>query len=40
MADVAPIFAEAMALHKAGRLDDAERIYGRILAAQPKHFLR
>ncbi len=38
MADVAPVFAEALALHQAGRLADAEKIYSRILAAQPKHF--
>jgi len=38
MANVAPVFAEALALHKAGQLADAEKIYNRILAAQPKHF--
>ncbi len=38
MADVAPVFAEALALHKAGQLADAEKIYNRIIAAQPKHF--
>jgi protein O-GlcNAc transferase len=31
-------FAQAAALHEAGRLADAERIYGQILKAHPKHF--
>ena len=43
MADVAPVFAKGlfakgMALHQAGQLADAEQIYQRILAAEPKHF--
>jgi tetratricopeptide (TPR) repeat protein len=38
MADVAPAFAEALALHRAGQLADAEAIYNRILAAEPAHF--
>jgi tetratricopeptide (TPR) repeat protein len=31
-------FAEALALHQAGRLADAEKIYKKILAARPDHF--
>jgi protein O-GlcNAc transferase len=31
-------FARAAALHEAGRLAEAEQIYGQILKAQPKHF--
>jgi protein O-GlcNAc transferase len=31
-------FAQAAALHEAGRLAEAEQIYGQILKAQPKHF--
>jgi tetratricopeptide (TPR) repeat protein len=34
----AAAFAQALALHQAGRLSDAERIYRQVLAAQPKHF--
>jgi tetratricopeptide (TPR) repeat protein len=34
----AAAFAQALALHQAGRLTDAEKIYGQILAAQPTHF--
>jgi tetratricopeptide (TPR) repeat protein len=30
-------FEQALALHKAGRLDDAERIYNAVLAADPDH---
>jgi tetratricopeptide (TPR) repeat protein len=33
-----PAFAEAMALHRAGRLAKAQEIYVRILATQPDHF--
>jgi protein O-GlcNAc transferase len=33
-----PAFAEAMALHRAGRLAEAQEIYVRILATQPNHF--
>jgi protein O-GlcNAc transferase len=33
-----PAFAEAMALHRAGRLAEAQEIYVRILARQPDHF--
>jgi tetratricopeptide (TPR) repeat protein len=32
------LLAEALALHQAGRLDDAEKIYKRILGARPDHF--
>jgi tetratricopeptide (TPR) repeat protein len=35
---LAALFAEGLALHQAGRLDDAERIYNRILAIRPDHF--
>ena len=34
----AAAFARALALHQAGRLSDAEKIYWQILAAQPRHF--
>ena len=34
----AAAFAQALALHQAGRLTDAEKIYGQILAAEPTHF--
>ncbi len=34
----AAAFAQALALHQAGRLADAEKIYRQILAAQPRHF--
>jgi protein O-GlcNAc transferase len=37
-ATVAEAFAQALALHQAGRLSDAEKIYRQILAAQPRHF--
>jgi hypothetical protein len=33
-----PAFAEAMALHRAGRLAEAQEIYVRILVTQPDHF--
>ena len=36
--DAASLLTEALALHQGGRLDEAERIYDRILAAQPGHF--
>jgi tetratricopeptide (TPR) repeat protein len=32
------LLAEATALHQAGRLEEAEEIYNRILVAQPDHF--
>jgi Tetratricopeptide repeat/TPR repeat len=35
---VASLFAEGLALHQAGRLADAERIYKQILAGRPDHF--
>ena len=35
---VAAAFAQALALHQAGRLTDAEKMYRQILAAQPTHF--
>jgi tetratricopeptide (TPR) repeat protein len=34
---MADVFSEAMAHHKAGRLDQAEELYRRILAANPEH---
>jgi tetratricopeptide (TPR) repeat protein len=34
----AAAFAQALSLHQAGRLTDAEEIYWQILAAQPAHF--
>ncbi|MGD0026051.1 MAG: tetratricopeptide repeat protein, partial [Xanthobacteraceae bacterium] len=30
-------FAQALALHRAGRLDEADRVYGAILAVDPQH---
>jgi predicted O-linked N-acetylglucosamine transferase (SPINDLY family) len=35
---LASAFARGAALHEAGRLAEAEQIYGQILKAQPKHF--
>ena len=35
---VTSLFAEGLALHQAGRLADAERIYQQILATRPDHF--
>jgi tetratricopeptide (TPR) repeat protein len=35
---VTALFAQGMALHQAGRLADAERIYRQILATRPDHF--
>ena len=32
------MFAKALALHQAGRLAEAEKIYNQILAMQPDHF--
>jgi protein O-GlcNAc transferase len=37
-AQVASAFAQAAALHQAGRLAEAEQIYRQILKAQPRHF--
>jgi protein O-GlcNAc transferase len=37
MATIAEVFAIALAHHRAGRLQDAEPIYRRILAAEPNH---
>ncbi len=37
MAAVPPLFAEAFGHHQAGRLDEAKRIYQRILAMDPRH---
>jgi len=34
----AAALAQAVALHRAGRLTDAETMYRQILAAQPRHF--
>jgi tetratricopeptide (TPR) repeat protein len=36
--DVANAVEQALALHRQGRLDEAERIYGRVLKASPGHF--
>lgn len=36
--DAAHAVEEALALHRQGRLDEAERIYGRVLKAWPDHF--
>jgi predicted O-linked N-acetylglucosamine transferase (SPINDLY family) len=36
--DVAALFGQAVALHQAGRLADAEPLYRRILEVQPRHF--
>jgi len=36
--EVAPLFADGLGLHQAGRLADAEKIYQQILAMQPDHF--
>jgi len=38
MSEVTSLFAEGFALHQAGRLEDAEKIYRKILATQPDHF--
>ena len=38
LSKVPSLFAEALALHQAGRLADAEKIYNQILAMQPDHF--
>src|SRR5271163_2981296 len=35
---ITSLFAEGLALHQAGRLADAERIYNQILATRPDHF--
>jgi tetratricopeptide (TPR) repeat protein len=32
------LFAEGVALHRAGQLDDAERTYGQVIALKPDHF--
>ena len=36
--DAASLLRAALALHQAGRLDEAEQIYRRILATEPRHF--
>ena len=36
--DVAALLRAALPLHQGGRLDEAEQLYRRILAAQPRHF--
>jgi Tfp pilus assembly protein PilF len=36
--EIADAFKEGVRLHQAGRLDEAERIYRRVLEAQPDHF--
>ena len=38
MAMPASTLDEALALHRQGRLDEADRIYGDILARDPEHF--
>jgi tetratricopeptide (TPR) repeat protein len=38
LSEVASLFAEGVALHRAGRLADAEMVYRRILATQADHF--
>ena len=35
---VESLFADAFALHRAGRLEDAKRIYAKVLAVKPDHF--
>jgi tetratricopeptide (TPR) repeat protein len=35
---IAFLFGQGLALHQAGRLADAERIYNQILATRPDHF--
>ena len=37
-AALTPAFSQALALHQAGRLAEAEKIYGQILKVQPNHF--
>jgi Flp pilus assembly protein TadD len=36
--DVASLLHAAVTLHQAGRLGEAEHVYLRILAVQPRHF--
>jgi tetratricopeptide (TPR) repeat protein len=36
--NTAALFAEGLALHKAGRLTEAEKIYDRVLTNEPDHF--
>ncbi len=36
--DIAPLFAQGLALHQAGRLAEAEAVYHQVLAARPGHF--
>jgi len=36
--ELASTFSQALALHQAGRLAEAEKIYGQILKVQPNHF--
>jgi len=38
ISSVTELFAEALTLHQAGRLADAERIYDKILSIEPRHF--
>lgn len=38
MSDAEKLCAEAVRLHQAGRLDEAERLYAQLLAAEPAHF--
>jgi len=38
LSKVATLWAEGLALHEAGRLENAEKIYNRILVMQPDHF--
>lgn len=36
--EVEQVFANALHLHQSGRLDEAERLYGQVVAANPRHF--
>jgi hypothetical protein len=38
MPDLVQAIEEALALHRQGRLDEAERIYGRVLKSMPDQF--
>ena len=38
VSDLASAFGQALAVHQAGRLAEAEKIYEQILQAQPEHF--
>ena len=36
--ELAALFGQALALHQAGRLTEAEPLYRKVLQAQPRHF--